>query len=74
VGRRRDGIARRNARELIKKKLDLIVANDVPRPGSGFEVDTNEPSFAPTAGETPLMTKLAPRTRSDEIRNYRGGR
>lgn len=27
--------------KLIKKNLDLIVANDVTRPGAGFDVDTN---------------------------------
>ena len=68
-----------NAREkLAKKKLDLIVANDVSRPNSGFEVDTNEATLFRADGgvrKLPLMTKLALADEIlDEIRNYRGGR
>lgn len=46
--------------KLIAKRADLVVANDVSRPGSGFEVDTNEVTLIDAAGavETlPLMTK-----------------
>jgi phosphopantothenoylcysteine decarboxylase/phosphopantothenate--cysteine ligase len=49
--------ARRKMRE---KHLDLIVANDVNRPGSGFQVDTNEVSIIPATGDPlvlPLMSK-----------------
>ena len=65
-----------NAREkLAKKKLDLIVANDVSRPGSGFEVDTNEASLFRADGgvrKLPLMSKLALADEIlDEIRDYR---
>jgi phosphopantothenoylcysteine decarboxylase/phosphopantothenate--cysteine ligase len=68
-----------NAREkLAKKKLDLIVANDVSRPDSGFEVDTNEATLFRADGgvrKLPLMTKLALADEIlDEVRNYRGGR
>lgn len=68
-----------NAREkLAKKKLDLIVANDVSRPNSGFEVDTNEATLFRADGgvrKLPLMTKLALADEIlDEIRNDRGGR
>ena len=68
-----------HAREkLAKKKLDLIVANDVSRPNSGFEVDTNEATLFRADGgvrKLPLMTKLALADEIlDEVRNYRGGR
>jgi phosphopantothenoylcysteine decarboxylase / phosphopantothenate---cysteine ligase len=68
-----------NAREkLARKKLDLIVANDVSRPSSGFEVDTNEATLFRadgTARKLPLMSKLALADEIlDEIRDYRGGR
>jgi phosphopantothenoylcysteine decarboxylase/phosphopantothenate--cysteine ligase len=49
--------ARRKMRE---KHLDLIVANDVNRPDSGFQVDTNEVTIIATEGEPlvlPLMSK-----------------
>ncbi len=68
-----------NAREkLSRKKLDLIVANDVSRPGSGFEVDSNEATLFRADGavrKLPLMSKLALADEIlDEIRDYRGGR
>jgi len=68
-----------NAREkLAKKKLDLIVANDVSRPDSGFEVDSNEATVFRADGgvrKLPLMTKLALANEIlDEIRDYRGRR
>lgn len=68
-----------NAREkLAKKKLDLIVANDVSRPNSGFEVDTNEATLFRADGgvrRLPLLSKLALADEIlDEIRDYRGGR
>jgi phosphopantothenoylcysteine decarboxylase / phosphopantothenate---cysteine ligase len=49
--------ARRKMRE---KHLDLIVANDVNRPDSGFQVDTNEVTLIPRVGEAvplPLLSK-----------------
>ncbi len=69
----------RNAREkLAKKRLDLIVGNDVSRPNSGFEVDTNEASLFRADGgarKLPLMSKLALADEIlDEIRDYRGRR
>ena len=45
--------------KLVKKNLDMIVANDVTKPGAGFDVDTNIVTFI-TRGETfelPLMSK-----------------
>jgi phosphopantothenoylcysteine decarboxylase/phosphopantothenate--cysteine ligase len=49
-----------NAREkLARKKLDLIVANDITAPDAGFAVDTNRVTLISAAGEEtlPLMTK-----------------
>jgi phosphopantothenoylcysteine decarboxylase / phosphopantothenate---cysteine ligase len=47
-------------RKLREKHLDLIVANDVNRLDSGFQVDTNEVTIIPAEGEAqvlPLMSK-----------------
>ncbi len=42
-----------------RKGVDLIVANDVTRPGAGFEVETNAVAFVDDAGTetTPLLSK-----------------
>jgi phosphopantothenoylcysteine decarboxylase/phosphopantothenate--cysteine ligase len=68
-----------NAREkLARKKLDLIVANDVSRANSGFEVDTNEAALFRADGgvrKLPLLSKLALANEIlDEIRDYRARR
>ena len=46
-------------RKRASKRVDLIVANDVTRPGSGFGVDTNEVTFvtASAAEALPLLSK-----------------
>lgn len=45
----------RNAQSKLKKKnLDLIVANDVTRPGAGFNVDTNIVTLITSDGIEPL--------------------
>ena len=50
-----------NAREkLNRKNLDLIIANDIKAPGSGFAADTNRATLIDRAGtidELPSMTK-----------------
>ena len=49
-----------NAREKLKKKnADLIVANDVGKPGAGFDVSTNIVTLIDIkeAREFPLMSK-----------------
>jgi phosphopantothenoylcysteine decarboxylase/phosphopantothenate--cysteine ligase len=47
-------------KKLIDKSADLIVANDVSAPDSGFDVDTNRIALvsATSVDELPLMTKL----------------
>lgn len=48
-------------RKLEKKNLDMIVANDVSRPGAGFNVDTNIATLLTRSGavECPLQSKRA---------------
>ncbi|MER2057091.1 MAG: phosphopantothenoylcysteine decarboxylase, partial [Clostridia bacterium] len=54
-----DHVTENAAEKLTKKKLDLIVANDVTKPGAGFNVDTNIATLITKAGmeELPLLTK-----------------
>ena len=40
--------------KLVKKNLDMIVANDVTAPGAGFDVDTNIVTFVTEAGTVSL--------------------
>ena len=49
------------ARKLERKNLDMIVANDVSKPGAGFNVDTNIATRLTRAGasERPLQSKAA---------------
>ena len=42
------------ASKLASKRVDLIVANDVARPGSGFDVETNEVTLVDRDGAEPL--------------------
>jgi phosphopantothenoylcysteine decarboxylase/phosphopantothenate--cysteine ligase len=47
-------------KKLDEKGLDLIAANDVTAPGSGFAVDTNQVTLLDRAGgreELPLISK-----------------
>lgn len=45
--------------KLFKKNADLIVANDVTKPGAGFDVETNEVVLVSVSGDQalPLMPK-----------------
>ena len=49
------------ARKLERKNLDMIVANDVSKPGAGFNVDTNIATLLTREGtrECPLQSKAA---------------
>jgi phosphopantothenoylcysteine decarboxylase/phosphopantothenate--cysteine ligase len=50
------------AEKLARKRLDLIVANDVAAPGSGFAVDTNQVTLLWADGRRealPLLPKVA---------------
>ncbi len=55
-----DDLAARAREKLEKKKLDLIVANDVTRNGAGFGTDTNQVILLAKQGpaeELPLLSK-----------------
>jgi phosphopantothenoylcysteine decarboxylase/phosphopantothenate--cysteine ligase len=56
-----DNLLEHAERKLREKGLDMIVANDVSAPDSGFEVDTNRAVFLTDSGSQalPLMTKRA---------------
>jgi phosphopantothenoylcysteine decarboxylase/phosphopantothenate--cysteine ligase len=64
--------------KLQRKRLDLIVANDVSRADAGFEVDANEVTLYRADGKKrklPLMSKRAVADEIlDEIREFRGRR
>ena len=52
--------------ELVKKNLDMIVANDVTLPGAGFDVDTNIVTFI-TREETIALPVLSKDEVADRI-------
>jgi phosphopantothenoylcysteine decarboxylase/phosphopantothenate--cysteine ligase len=54
-------LEKRARKKLEKKNLDLVVANDVSKEGSGFATDTNEVILIGRDGTSealPLMSKL----------------
>ena len=68
-----------NARgKLERKNLDFIVANDVSRVGSGFDVDTNTVVFVWPGGETealpPQSKDEVARALLDRVRRLREAR
>ena len=54
-----DHVQKNAALKLKSKKLDMIVANDVTKPGAGFNTDTNIAALITKVGteELPLMSK-----------------
>ncbi len=54
-----DNVEKNAQSKLTKKNLDMIVANDVTKPGAGFNVDTNIAALITADGieEEPLQTK-----------------
>lgn len=54
-------VVERAQQKLIAKQLDLVVANDVSQPDTGFACDTNAASLVTADGveEVPLVTKRA---------------
>ena len=50
-------VAGRAREKLRTKRADLIVANDVTRPGAGFEVETNEVTLVGEEGDEPLSLR-----------------
>jgi phosphopantothenoylcysteine decarboxylase/phosphopantothenate--cysteine ligase len=57
-----------NARaKLERKNLDLIVANDVTRPGAGFETDTNIVTLIAHNGDATSLPQMTKRQVADAI-------
>jgi phosphopantothenoylcysteine decarboxylase/phosphopantothenate--cysteine ligase len=54
-------------RKLMDKGLDLIVANDVSLPGSGFAVDTNLVTLVARSGDPETLPLLDKRAVADHI-------
>ena len=54
-----DNVQKNAKSKLTKKNLEMIVANDVTKPGAGFNVDTNIAALITADGieEQPLQTK-----------------
>ena len=58
------------SRKLVEKGLDIVVANDVSKKDSGFEVDTNRVTVISSSGwmiQLPLMSKKQVASRLVEI-------
>jgi phosphopantothenoylcysteine decarboxylase/phosphopantothenate--cysteine ligase len=53
--------------KLVKKKVDLIVANDVTAEGSGFGTDTNQVTFVHADGRIEPRPLQSKRAVADEI-------
>jgi len=57
----------RAADKLRRKSLDLLVANDVSEPGSGFGTDTNRVTILDAAGGRAELALMSKRAVADEI-------
>jgi len=57
-----------NARKKLKQKdIDLIVANDITKAGSGFDVDTNKVTMIDRAGKTESLPLLSKREVAERV-------
>ena len=57
-----------NARQkLLRKGLDLVVANDVTRPGAGFDAETNVVTLVGTDGSIEELPQLSKRAVAERI-------
>ena len=61
------GSLERGADKLERKGLDLLVANDVAEPGSGFGTDTNRVTILDAAGSRAELPLLSKRAVADEV-------
>jgi phosphopantothenoylcysteine decarboxylase/phosphopantothenate--cysteine ligase len=57
----------RAAGKLARKRVDLLVANDVSEPGSGFGTDTNRVSILAASGEREDLPLLSKREVADRL-------
>ena len=62
-----EGLRARAAAKLVAKGVDLIVANDVSRPGVGFEHDTNEVTVLGDDGSVSTVTFTSKEAVADAI-------
>jgi phosphopantothenoylcysteine decarboxylase/phosphopantothenate--cysteine ligase len=53
--------------ELVKKHLDIVAANDITAPDSGFEVDTNRVIIITRDGKTEKLPLMLKREVADKI-------
>lgn len=57
-----------NAREkLLKKRLDLLVANDISKPGAGFNVDTNVVTLVYPDGQVVTLPQLSKQQVAEKV-------
>jgi phosphopantothenoylcysteine decarboxylase/phosphopantothenate--cysteine ligase len=54
-------------RKLAEKRLDLIVANPVGRPGAGFAADTNEVTIVDAEGASETLPRMSKREVAERI-------
>ncbi len=62
-----ESLAENASRKLKNKNLDMIVANDITAPGSGFEVETNQVRVITRGGEIKDFPLMAKRELADKI-------
>lgn len=79
AGRRKEGrflvgfaaeteqVAKHAMDKLHRKKLDLVVANDVSRPGAGFDGDTNMVTVFDGEGEVVSLPRMSKREVADRL-------
>jgi phosphopantothenoylcysteine decarboxylase/phosphopantothenate--cysteine ligase len=61
------GSLERAADKLVRKGVDLLVANDVAEPGSGFGTETNRVTLLSPDGTTEALPLLPKREVADRI-------
>ncbi|MFD1407387.1 bifunctional phosphopantothenoylcysteine decarboxylase/phosphopantothenate--cysteine ligase CoaBC [Kroppenstedtia eburnea] len=60
-------VAKHAMDKLHRKKLDLVVANDVSRPGAGFDGDTNKVTVFDAEGEVVSLPQMSKREVADRL-------
>lgn len=60
-------VAKHAMDKLHRKKLDLVVANDVSRPGAGFDGDTNKVTVFDADGEVVSLPQMSKREVADRL-------
>ncbi len=65
-----DRLVERATEKLNRKQLDLVVANDVSRPGIGFGADDNEVTMIDRTGALTSLPRLPKRVVADRILDH----